>query len=320
MKRVLVTGATGFIGRRLCEALKQRGAHVRALGRNKCDGPWDSFARVDLTREMPAGALAGVDTVFHLAGKAHALSETKQDESGYFRINADGTRRLLEVVRAAGVRRLVFFRSVKAMGEGGDACLDESAPCEPKTPYGKSKLAAERLVLEGGCVPEPTVLRLPMVYGPTRKGNLPRMIEAVAGGRFPPLPEVGNKRAMVHVDDVVAAATLAAECPEAAGQVYIVTDGQAYSTRQIYEWIRAALGKGMPCRHIPMSLLKALAKIGDGIGRVRGRRFMFDSDALEKLMGSAWYSSAKIEQELGFRPAHNLRESLPGIVDFLELG
>jgi len=187
---VLVTGATGFIGRRLCAVLKQHGSHVRALGRGERDGLWNRFIRADLAQGVPADALHDVDTVFHLAGKAHALSETSQDEAEYFRINTEGTRRLLEVAGEAGVRRFVFFSSVKAMGEGGDACLDESAACCPETPYGKSKLAAEHLVLNGGYVPEPVVLRLSMVYGPTRKGNLPRMIEAVARGRFLPLPEI----------------------------------------------------------------------------------------------------------------------------------
>lgn len=265
----------------------------------------------------PVTVPENVDVIFHLAGKAHALAETQQDEDEYFRINTEGTRKLLEAAKAARVKRFVFFSSVKAMGEGGDICLDEQAACEPETLYGKSKLEAERLVLEGGFVPEPVVLRLSMVYGPTRKGNLPRMIESIRKGRFPPLPETGNKRSMVHVDDVVRAATLAADRGSAIGQTYIVTDGQACSTRQIYEWICEALGRTIPNWKIPMPVLKDLAKIGDGIGRLRGHRFIFDSDALEKLTASACYSSLKIERELGFCPRRKLCESLPGIIAFL---
>jgi len=319
--RVAVTGASGFIGHRLCSALKARRAHVLALGRSEAEGPWDAFIQADLVQDIPAGALNGVDTVFHLAGRAHALSETPQDENEYFRVNVEGTRRLLEASKEAGVRRFVFFSSVKAMGEGtgSDKPVDEKGPCEPQTPYGKSKLAAERLVLSGGYVPEPVVLRLSMVYGPTHKGNLPRMIAAISKGLFPPLPETGNRRSMVHVDDVVASAILAAESPAAVGQTYIVTDGRAYSTRQMYEWICEVLGKGVPAGHIPMPVLKGLARIGDGIGRIRGRRFMFDSDALEKLTGSAWYSSVKLEREQGFLPSRHLRQSLPEIIRFLDV-
>jgi len=316
----LITGASGFIGRVLCQKLREQSVRVRAGMRQMSEGPWDEVVTFDLARQkLPEDAMAGVDTIFHLAGKAHALSETCQDEEDYFRINVEGTSILLEAARVAGVRRFVFISSVKAMGEGGDACQDESVTCRPETPYGKSKLAAERLVLEGGYVPEPVVLRLSMVYGSSRKGNLPRMIEAVAKGRFPPLPEVGNQRSMVHVEDVVQAALLAAEKPAAVGQTYIVTDGHTCSTRQLYEWICEALDKSVPVWTIPPGLLKVLAKVGDGIGHVRGRRFVFDSDALDKLIGSACYSSKKIQRELGFRPTKELGPGLREIVAWLGL-
>ena len=200
------------------------------------------------------------------------------------------------------------------MNEGGSECLDEASPCLPVTPYGKSKLEAERLVLEGNYVPEPVVLRLSMVYGPSPQGNLPRMIEAVAKGLFPPIPEFGNQRSMVHVEDAVQAAILAAERPEAIGQIFLVTDGKPYSTRELYEWICQALGKPVPAWKIPEIILHGLAKIGDAIGALRGRRFMFDSDTLEKLIGSSWYSSQKIEKKLGFRAQHNLREFLQDFI------
>ena len=314
----LISGATGSIGRVLCQQLREQGVRVRGGMRHMAEGPWDEVVLFDLaTPGLPEDTLAGVDTIFHLAGKAHALSDTRQDEAEYFRINTEGTGTLLEAANGAGVRRFVFISSVKAMGEGGDVCQDESEVCRPESPYGKSKLAAERLVLGGNYVPEPVVLRLSMVYGSSRKGNLPRMIEAVARGRFPPLPEVGNKRSMVHVDDVVQAALLAAEKAAAVGQTYIVTDGHLTSTRQLYEWICEALDKPVPAWTIPIGLLKVLAKVGDGIGGVRGRRFLFDSDALDKLLSSACYSSEKIQRELGFRPTCDLRSALPEIVTSL---
>lgn len=313
----LVTGASGFVGRELCKALRDKGVSVRALLRAPCEGEW-SEAVISELESVPASAMEGVRTVFHLAGKAHALAETRQAEAEYFRINTEGTRSLLEVAEATEVRRFVLFSSVKAMGEGGAACLDESVPCDPETPYGKSKLEAERLVLEGGYVPEPVVLRLSMVYGATHKGNLPRMIEAVARGRFPPLPEVNNRRSMVHVEDVVQAAILASESPAAVGNAYIVTDGQPYSTRQMYECICASLNKPVPGWNIPLGVMKLLASIGDGVGKIRRRRFVFDSDVLEKLTDSAWYSSEKMTRELGFHARRHLDDSLPGIAHFLE--
>lgn len=318
MQSALVTGATGFIGRQLCLRLQVLGVRVTAVGRHAADGPWDQFQLCDLAEGSACPDLTGVDTVFHLAGKAHALAETKQDEAEYFRINADGTQRMLAAAQQAGVRRFVLFSSVKAMGEGGYECLDETVTFQPMTPYGASKLVAEKLVLEGGYVPEPVVLRPSMVYGASEKGNLPRMIRAVRAGHFPPLPEVANRRSMVHVEDMVTAACLAADKPEAVGQLFNVTDGTPYSTRQMYEWICETVDKAVPGWTVPLSLLAALARMGDLIGRLRGRRFLFDSDALGKLIGSACYDSGKIEQMLGFTPMHHLHDSLPAIVGHLE--
>jgi len=315
LKKVLVSGASGFIGRHLCAALQRSGVQVLGLGRKDVkEGPWEGFVCADVAQAVPGDALSGVDTVFHLAGKAHALSESEQDEADYFRINTEGTRKLLEAAASSGVRRFVFFSSIKAMGESSQSDSDEQTACAPQTPYGKSKREAELLVLEGGFVPEPVVLRPAMVYGPENKGNLSQMIDAIAHGRFPPLPEFGNKRSMVHVDDLVAAAILVAERKESIGQIYIVSDGEPCSTRQIYEWICEALGKDLPHWCVPESILKLLAKAGDVIGRIRGRRFIFDSDALDKLSSSACYSSERIHRELGFEAQHHLRTSLLEII------
>lgn len=317
-KQVLVTGAQGFIGVKLTQTLSQQSFQVRTLTRNATNDKTDNYS-IDLAiDECPSSLCANIETIFHLAGKAHALAETQQDEAEYFQINTEGTRKLLEAANQAGVQRFIYFSSVKAVGGSDLQPMNESVQTLADTPYGQSKYAAEQLVLHGGYVPHPVVIRPSMVYGNTEKGNLPRMIQAVRRGVFPPLPETHNRRSMVHVDDVVQAALLAAENPKAAGQIYIVTDGQAYSTRQIYAWIRAALGKSPMNASIPSSVLQALAKTGDAIGRLSGRRFPFDSDALDKLTGSAWYSSAKIERELGFTPQHNLQASLSEIVGYLQ--
>ncbi|RMF46870.1 MAG: NAD-dependent epimerase/dehydratase family protein, partial [Deltaproteobacteria bacterium] len=163
---------------------------------------------------------------------------------------------------------------------------------------------------------EIVILRPAMVYGPTTKGNLPRMIRAVARGWFPPVPDCG-RRSMVHVEDVVNAAWLAATRTEAAGKTYVVTDGIEYTTRRIHEWICEALGRPAPAWTMPLPLLKGLAGVGDAIGRLRGRRFLFDSGVLEKLIGDEWYDSAEIREELGFIPARNLHDSMQEIVDYL---
>lgn len=318
----LVTGASGYIGGKLCSYLKEQGHIVRAVCGSNCSAIGDELISIDLAKSAISETLcAGVDTIFHLAGKAHALSDTSQNEEEYFSINVEGTRKLIAAAEAAGVQKFVFFSSLSVMEDGqgvqGDEPKDERSDFStPLSAYGRSKLNAEELVLNSN-IPHISILRPAMVYGEGCKGNLPRMVDAIIKGRFPPMPEFGNRRSMVHVGDLIQAAMLVVKKAEASGQTYIVTDGQAYSTRQMYEWICESLHKPVPGWHIPLFILKCLGKSGDVIGAVRRKRFIFDSDALEKLTSSAWYSSEKIQNELGFKPQQNLRESLPEIVSYL---
>jgi len=315
-----VAGASGFIGRHLCTELQRRGVHVRALNRRSAKGPWEESIACDLAREtIPCGAMEGVDTVFHLAARVHQLTDIMNIEDVHTQGDILATQHLLEASERAGVACFVFFSSLKAMGDvtKQGECKDELFTAKPESLYGSIKLKAEGMV-NASSIPHVCILRPAMVYGTGCKGNLPRMIMAINSGWFPPLSDVHNKRSMVHVDDIVDAALLAAESPQAAGETYILTDGQAYSTRQIYEWICEALSRPVPGWRFPVGLLKFLAMIGDGIGRMRGKRFVFDTEALQKLTDSAWYSSKKIQQELGFRPSHTLRESLPGVVRALD--
>ncbi len=323
MSLALVTGAGGFVGQVTCAHLRASGFGVRALLRTRrALGPWDEAVLADLAAPLPAGVFDGVDHVFHLAGKAHALDEIEQDEAEYRAVAVDGTRRLLAAMSQHAANRIVFVSSVKAMGEETDTCLAEDAEPRPATAYGRTKLEAERLVLSWGQQPgrHACCLRLPMVYGVGSKGNLVRMIAAIDRGVFPPLPEVGNHRSLVHVGNVAEAALLAAERPAAAGQIYIVADARPWSTRQLYEAICRALGRSVPRFTVPLWALRALARTGDHIGRLRGRRFAFDSGALAKLLGSAWYSPGKIGRELDYQPSTSLEAELPAIVGWYRGG
>jgi nucleoside-diphosphate-sugar epimerase len=301
----------------MCAKLKACGAKVYGLARHSAEGPWERIFVADVgAGPLPDNILQGVDAVFHLAGRAHALAEVGNDGSEYFHDNVEGTRNVLEASIKAGIRGFVCVSSVKAGGEGSDMCLDEAMEDNPETPYGRTKLEAERLVFKFAREHDihAVVLRLPLVYGPGQKGNLVRMLEAVAARRFPPPPEFGNHRSMVHVEDVAQAAILAAETSEANVQTYIVTDGRPYSTREVYSLMRAALGRRKPRLSIPIKALRAAARLGDMMGRMRGRRFFFDYEAFEKLASSAWYSSRKLETELGFKPAYDLEKALPDMV------
>lgn len=319
---VLVAGATGFIGRELVDALCSRKTPVYALARDlsKIRALWPQgdvvYRSGDITKaETLENVCAGVHTVFHLASYA---DDAQSGEIGdpHWRVTVEGTRHLLEAAVRSGVKRFINVSSVKAMGEGGEACLDETSSAAPVSSYGRAKLEAERLVLEAGQKHGMHVcnLRLPLVYGRDNRGNIWRMITAIDRGRFPPLPETGNRRSMVHVDDVVQALVLAADNSAANGQTYIATDGRVYSTRQIYDAICKALGRPAPLRTIPVGLLRAAARMGDAIGKIRGRGFVFDSNVLHKITESAWYSCRKLETELGYQPTRFLEDGLHEMV------
>jgi nucleoside-diphosphate-sugar epimerase len=315
MRTALVTGVSGFIGRQLARQLTAQGWRTIGLSRR---GRGNEVRAGDLTRpETLSGVCAGTDTVFHLAGLAHAADEgSPEADARHQAVTLDGTRSLLADAISQGVRRFVFVSSVKTMGEGGADSLDESAAPEPQSAYGRAKLEAERLVFAAGREHgmHVAVLRLPLVYGPGNKGNIPRMIAAIDRGRFPSLPETGNRRSMVHVNDVVQALLLAADNPAANGQVFIVTDGRTYSTRGIYEAICKALGRPVPGWSVPAWLLRLGARAGDVLQHSIGRPMPLTTGTLDKLLGSAWYSSDKIRRQLGFAPRHTLYDALPEIV------
>jgi nucleoside-diphosphate-sugar epimerase len=205
----------------------------------------------------------------------------------------------------------VYVSTVKAMGEETIGEYDERNGALPVTTYGKAKRAAEELVLAANSDSMQTcVLRIPPVYGRGAKGNLSKMVAATASGWFPPLPDNTGKRSWVHVNDVAQAVMLVASHPSAAGQLYLVTDGEPLSSSEIHTLILDELGLPPRRWEIPWWSFRLAARIGDIIGRVTGRRMPLDSAVLQKITAPANYSSAKIARELGYQPKHTLRMSL----------
>ncbi|MCG6897927.1 MAG: NAD-dependent epimerase/dehydratase family protein [Thiocapsa sp.] len=324
---ILVTGATGKVGRRLVSALLEAGQQVTVVARSTAaartlwPGPSVAIRSADLTDTASlAGLCAGIDTLFHLASYAPRPDEPDiYGAPDHWPVTAEGTARLMAQVEVSKVRRVVYISSVKAMGDLAGAlgrAADESVTPAPDSLYGRAKLAAERSVLDLGARLglHTTVLRLPMVYGVGDSGNIARMAKAVAARRFPPWPRVANRRSAIHVEDAVAAAMLVAGHAESAGETYFVTDGRDYSTRWLYEQTLTALGRPIPSWSIPLWALRAAAATGTLGERLTGRRMPFTLEGLGKLVGDAWFSSAKLERQVGFRPRYTLEVEIRRLV------
>jgi len=308
----LISGSTGFVGGRLVKALLAEQRQIRLLSRRSI-ADHDVVVAELADRSALVTACAGVERVFHCAGYAHAFSSlADEDADRHWQDNFEGTCNLVEAAGQAGVKCFVFLSSVKAMAEPGATCADEDFPGDPATAYGQAKRAAEAVVLAAGQRYGMHVvnLRLAMVYGAGGRGNLERMGRLVQRGLFPPLPETGNHRSLVHADDVVAALRLVAADDRANGRTYIVAAPEAPSGRQLYDGLRMAVGMPRCTWAVSDRALRLVARLGDGVEAITRRRLPLDSEALERLLGSAWYSPARIERELGWRARISLADGL----------
>jgi nucleoside-diphosphate-sugar epimerase len=298
MLNVLVTGATGFVGQHLIEYLKLDGYNIKAISRKLIPGI-DTVICDFLEDNIPENALKDIDIVFHLAGYAHDLKNEPGIEQTYQKINVKVTVDLLSLSAKHDVKKFIFVSSVKAGGNPiKGKCAAEEDQNDPAGIYGETKREAELKILETGRKSgiHVSILRPALIYGPKVKGNLQLMIQGIKKGWFPPLPETGNRRSMIHVDDVVQALLLLASNQQSNGEIFIITDGRTYSSRDIYEIISSTLGRRIPRWTVPQFLFNVIALITPHL------RYRID-----KLLGDECYSSKKI-QSIGFKAKKTLKD------------
>lgn len=318
-----MTGANGFVGRALCAELLRHAQSVRAALRT-AKAPLDDIevtavGAIDGETDW-TGALRGVDVVIHLAARLHAMKELAADPlSEFLKVNLLGTERLAQQTARAGIKRLVYVSSIKVNGEStlspGIRCASvgseqrlftESDKPNPHGPYAISKWQAEqalqRIAQETGL--EVVVVRPPLVYGPEVKGTFLSLLAAMEKGIPLPLAGAENARSLVYVGNLVDALIACAAHPAAAGQTYVVSDGEAVSTAALFEKIAHALNRPNRCFYLPTGLLRAVASL---LGR---------SDQVEKLFGSLLVSDKKIRSELGWTPPYSLEQGLRATADW----
>ncbi len=326
--KYLVTGADGFLGRHFLDELAQRDIASRAMVQEHIadialPGNPEIVRAELLNPETLRSALEGVTHVIHLAARVHMMGEGEHEaEEAFFQVNVEGTRSLLQAAAKAGIGRFLLMSSVKAMGEEGLGVSDEKTPPQPATPYGRSKLAAEKLIFEFADQNNmhAVALRLPMVYGPGAKGNVLRLLEAAERGRKLPVGAINNKRSMVYVRNVVDAALAALEHADSAGEVYLVCDERPYSTRELYATICKAMDQEPLLRNVPLWLLKLLGKCGDIAAAITLRKMPIDSSIIRRIGGDLCFNADKIHDQLGFTPKVSLEDGIAQTAQWYQQG
>jgi nucleoside-diphosphate-sugar epimerase len=322
MKKILITGASGFIGQSLIKPLLNMNKIVCGTVRSTSLFPSNAETKYvdvgDVNHETKwKEILNDIDCIIHCAGKAHIMETKKEDkQSIYHSVNVDGTKQLAKQAAEAKVKRLIFLSSIKVNGEytanNNDTDKDflskkifmQSDKPNPENPYAVSKLEAEKTLWEISSRTglEVVVVRLPLVYGYGAKGNLERLIKIVKSGIPLPLSLVKNQRSMIGMDNLVDLLIRCIEHPEASGKIFLASDGEDLSTPELIKLIASSMRKKANLFPFPISMLKFL-------GSVFGR-----SEEINRLVGSLQVDIEYTKKILSWTPPTSVEEGIRRMV------
>jgi len=274
---IIITGATGFVGKNLSKFLKEKGHHILPLSLRKA---W----------ELDQNA----EAIIHLAGKAHDTKNTSAEKE-YFEINTELTKKLFEEFLNTTAQDFIYFSSVKATADTVEGFLDENHTSNPQTPYGKSKLEAEEFLLSQK-LPENKrlfIIRPCMIHGPGNKGNLNLLYKFVQKGIPYPLAAFENKRSFLSIDNLNFLILEMLSNKKVASGIYNFADDEVLSTNELVKLIANTSGKKEKLWKISSMLISATAKMGDVM------KLPLNSERLKKLTENYWVSNQKIKNALG---------------------
>ncbi|WP_019624416.1 NAD-dependent epimerase/dehydratase family protein [Thioalkalivibrio thiocyanoxidans] len=303
--RVLVTGASGFVGSALVNRLERDGRWESRAGSRR-GGALSRGAEWVVTPSLEAGAdwsgaLQGVSAVVHAAARAHVLDEAADDPLTEFRrCNVDGTLELARQAAQTGVRRFVFLSSIGVLGRSSERPFRVDDPPAPEDDYAVSKWEAEQGLEELGRETgmEVVVVRPPLVYGPNAPGNFGKLMEWVARGVPLPLGAVDNRRSLVGLDNLVDLLVTCLEHPAAANRVFLAGDAEDLSTTDLLRRVAVAMGRRARLVPVPPGLLRAGARV---VGR---------GEMARRLLDSLQVDISHTRETLGWEPPVSVDEGL----------
>uniref|UniRef100_A0A486XXJ0 UDP-glucose 4-epimerase n=1 Tax=Rheinheimera sp. BAL341 TaxID=1708203 RepID=A0A486XXJ0_9GAMM len=300
-KKLLLTGATGFVGKGLLRALS--GYSINIVGRRSV-GNNSMFFQSDMAADTDyQAALQGVDVVIHAAARAHIMHEQIADPlAEYRKINVDGTLNLARQAAQLGIKRFIFISSIKVNGESTDGKspfqhTDNAAPADP---YGVSKAEAENKLRELAEISgmELVIIRPPLVYGPGVKANFAAMLRLAEKNLPLPFGAVHNKRSLLALDNLVDVIVTCIDHPKAANQTFLVSDDNDVSTTELLQLMTRAAGKKPRLIPVPVTWLRFAAKI-------TGKQAVID-----RLCGNLQLDITHTKDTLGWTPPVTVEEGI----------
>ncbi|MDP2071944.1 SDR family oxidoreductase [Methylotenera sp.] len=305
-QKILVTGASGFVGKSLCAELLSQGYSVLAAVRSSSsvvkNAEMVTIGEIDGDADW-TDALKGVDVAIHLAARVHVMKDTALDPLTEFRkVNVEGTLNLAQQAAKVGIKRFVFVSSIKVSGEATEEekPFTESDAANPQDAYGISKSEAEQglLLIAQQTGMEVVIIRPPLVYGAGVKANFASMMRAVQRGIPLPLGAIHNKRSFVYVENLVSLILRCIDHPAAVNQVFLVSDGCDLSTTELLRGCAVALGVKARLLPVPKSLIEVGAAL-------LGKR-----NVAQRLCGNLQLDITKARTLLGWTPPYTIGQGL----------
>jgi nucleoside-diphosphate-sugar epimerase len=307
MQKILITGASGFVGKEVCNTLQSRGTPFLAAVRSNAKG--DQFQVGNLTNATRwTDALLGCDVVMHLAARVHVMKDNADAPLDAYRaVNVDATMNLARQAVEQGIKRFIFVSSVKVNGEMTTdkpfSAYDQPIPIDP---YGQSKFEAEcalrTLSRETGL--EVVIIRPPLVYGPGVRANFLKLMQLVKLGLPLPFGNIQNRRSMVALDNLIDLLILCTDHPNAAGKVFMVSDDNDLSLRDLILLIARSMGKNPIMVPVPVDLMMSCV------------RMLGKTENANRLFGSLQVDITDTKECLGWRPVESVETAMKKTVSY----